>query len=300
MDIELLAPDAPPHHRSRAVRATRAAALLVVVALAALMVWTTPHEAPEGALAAALSHGQVAAVVVDDGQKLGLEQPAGVQLVLGRSGVTSSSSSGTIPRVIWATTAGRTYRTTLVAVSLTVDPAPPVADDGAEATDPTRPSLPLDLPGTMRATAEGARVPAPDTDSLGWPALVPGAASVVALLALLVLVLGPQPRRLTKWGVFWVLGVPGLAGIAWWLVREAPWSPQMSALAEPAPRAVGGFLGISRRSGGTGFLALLGATVVVSLVLLALSAALPVPASVPGSTTWTVVRADGSSSTLHM
>jgi hypothetical protein len=53
--------------------------------------------------------------------------------------------------------------------------------------------------------------------------------------ALLLLLLGPQPRRATKWGVVWLLTLPFNVGLLWWLLREAPWSRR--ALAEPAPLA---------------------------------------------------------------
>jgi hypothetical protein len=54
------------------------------------------------------------------------------------------------------------------------------------------------------------------------------------LLAVLLLAGGPQPRRMTKWGVFWTLAFPLNAGVLWWLFAEAPWSARARALPEPA------------------------------------------------------------------
>ncbi len=57
---------------------------------------------------------------------------------------------------------------------------------------------------------------------------------VVWLVMLFVLVTGPQPRRATKWAVFWLLAIPGGLGMLWVLAREAPWSRRAVALPEPA------------------------------------------------------------------
>jgi hypothetical protein len=74
--------------------------------------------------------------------------------------------------------------------------------------------------------------------------------------AFLLLVLGGQPRRVTKWAMFWLLGIPVGGGIAWWLWRDAPFNPAMAAAAEPAPHQRGTSpSGVVRAGGGKVFLA---------------------------------------------
>lgn len=82
-------------------------------------------------------------------------------------------------------------------------------------------------------------------------------AGLIVLLGLVIaLVRGPQPRRLTKWGTFWVLLIPGL-GAVWWLKGDAPWNRDLQRLPEPLPRWRGDVGGYVQRHGGlTGFAAL--------------------------------------------
>lgn len=125
-------------------------------------------------------------------------------------------------------------------------------------------STPVDVVGTVRTTASAAGQPEPSL-VVEW---VPWWSTLLAVLALMylvgmlamvvLLVTGPQPRFMTKWAVFWTLGMPLNAGLLWWLFHEAPWSPRARAMPEPADYAVRvRFDGRKRRSGGEMFLWLL-------------------------------------------
>jgi hypothetical protein len=93
------------------------------------------------------------------------------------------------------------------------------------------------------------------------------------LTAVVILVLAAQPRRKTKWAWFWAFSLPLGLGVAWWLLREHPWSRRASALPEPLEpsqqrRASGGD---QRATGGWMFCAMLFASIVASLIVPALS-----------------------------
>ena len=92
-----------------------------------------------------------------------------------------------------------------------------------------------------------------------------GTATVVLLGVVLVVMLGPQPRRTTKWALFWLCLLPLNAGLLWALLREAPWSPAARALPVPAPHRFQP--GDRRLAGGKAFVYLLVAGVVGQLVL---------------------------------
>jgi len=100
--------------------------------------------------------------------------------------------------------------------------------------------------------------------------------ALVLLLGLLIgLVNGPQPRRLTKWGTFWFLLIPGGLGVAWLLGNEAPWDRKLLLLPAPPPRWRGRMGGALVRHGGwTGFVGLLIAAFLLGLVSSAARAAL--------------------------
>jgi hypothetical protein len=87
-----------------------------------------------------------------------------------------------------------------------------------------------------------------------WVALGAFAAFLVVVAAIAY---GPQPRRFTKWGAFWMATLPLGVGQVWLLVAEAPWSRAASATAEPLPhrRQVQTPEGDSRRTWFVPFLA---------------------------------------------
>jgi hypothetical protein len=103
----------------------------------------------------------------------------------------------------------------------------------------------------------------PSTDDL--PMRWSGAGTAVLVLLVLVVMLAPQPRRTTKWALFWLLLMPLNAGMIWALLREAPWSPAARALPVPAPHRFQP--ADRRRTGGVTFVWLLVACLVGQLVL---------------------------------
>jgi hypothetical protein len=91
------------------------------------------------------------------------------------------------------------------------------------------------------------------------------AGTAVLVVLVLVVVLGPQPRRMTKWALFWALLLPLNLGMIWALRREAPWSPEARAWPEPAPHRWQP--ADRRRTGGETFVWLLLAAVAGKVVL---------------------------------
>jgi hypothetical protein len=78
-----------------------------------------------------------------------------------------------------------------------------------------------------RAAGFELRTPGPNWVAIG---------SLIAFLSVVgAIVFGPQPRRFTKWGAFWIAMLPLGVGQVWLLVTEAPWSRAASARPEPLP-----------------------------------------------------------------
>jgi len=83
------------------------------------------------------------------------------------------------------------------------------------------------------------------------------------VLGLLVLIMGPAPRRGNRWFWFWICGIPGGFGALAWLALERPWSVRAGRLSADFPQRPGGF---------RGFFLMIGATFVLSILLLLASA----------------------------
>jgi hypothetical protein len=136
--------------------------------------------------------------------------------------------------VVWGTHAGLTYQADLSDLG----DFPP--DAGSVETGEMREGP--DVLRTVRATARAAgRAPPPATypgtwDLHSWANL---AAFVLWGLVLFSLITGPQPRRRTKWGWFWLMSLPVGLGSVLLLTREAPWSARIAALSAPGPRVTG-------------------------------------------------------------
>jgi hypothetical protein len=155
----------------------------------------------------------------------------------------------------------------------------------------------LDEAATIRATARAAGGRATGGGESTMAAILPGLAFLTFLTAVLLLITGPEPRRFTRWGTFWLLCLPAGTGIVWWLLREAPWSRAMSA--EPAPqgwrRQLGPFR--RRRGGWSGFFWLL---LIGALAGPLLRAAVPLVLDHHGTgeVTWQLVDRAGRHATL--
>jgi hypothetical protein len=97
--------------------------------------------------------------------------------------------------------------------------------------------------------------------------LVVWANTLATIAAVVFLIVGPQPRRMTKWGVFWTLMLPLNVGMLWWLFAEAPWAPRARALPEPASQRVRVMYdGRTRFGGGQMFVVLLLASMALAVV----------------------------------
>lgn len=201
--------------------------LLVASALFAL--WGTPRPASQDAFAAALKAGDVVSVSLDGSQPFGLE--------LGASGIRHESGPNL---VLWESTNGQVHRTDLSALSR----GTPGSDGDA-----------VDVGATIAATSRAAgHDRALFQSSLGPAQYATIPLVVLSLAALIWLVAGPQPRRVTKWGMFWLLGLPLGVGLAWWLARDAPFVERLHRAPAPAPRARGPMpYGVGRLGGGATF-----------------------------------------------
>jgi hypothetical protein len=204
--------------------------------------------------------------------------------------------------VIWSDTRGRLYRTFVGGLQSLPDPNAP---DGANLTDPSTDifwsnGYEVDLEKTIAATAHAAGVANPSwglgpARYLGWPLVVLEIGGVIVLLA------SAQPRRRTKWGTFWMLGIPAGVGLTWWVLTDSPWSAATDALPAPAPRQRGPVPGVGdRRGGGTMVMLAFALSLVVGLGFLAVRA-LPGLGDRPGpggEVAWHVVWSNGSTGGL--
>lgn len=267
-------------------------ALSVIGLCGLLALWGTPSTVSEAAFGAALRSGQVRAVSWDSHGRYGQE------LLVGMPVSDSSVNNATGPVVVWASRSGRLYRTDVSTLAGLSDPSL-APSDGAAAGEGSR----VDVAQSITATAAAAGAPVPLVGSLGpygwlgWPLVLLTSAGVLLLLA------GTQPRRTTKWGLFWILGLPAGIGLAWWVLRDAPWDPRMGALPEPPPRVRGMFSsGVNRIGGGVSFLRVLVITVIVGLLgagVVAVTRLGSRPEPAQGSVTWSVIWTSGAHGTLN-
>ncbi len=217
--------------RSSRWRVLRVAVVLGWVAWAAIAWWSAPRES-----SAAQARADLAA------QRLtyhewgtGWENDGGI--VGPFPGGLERGNTG--PTLLWHTTDGRRYFTTVDNAALDEDNRPvdgkPLLVSGPEANaletelQAGAADRPFDLPlGTIQG-------------------LLPVAAAVLFLWVLLA---APAPVIGTKWFWFWlVAGVPLGLGLLWWLARERPWSsraePRVSPLGEDRPLKWWAGIGIS-------------------------------------------------------
>ncbi len=305
MAIDLGQDVTPAAHSRLQGRPLQVLALVVVLVAVLSSIWGTPRQASEAAFGAALSSGDVRAVVRDLGAPIGTEVHFGVGAWF-TSGSHSSTSS-----IVWTSSDGRIYRTHLGALTTLPPPSGPTAVDqepdlapGLDEFGNMIEAPKVDVGRSIEATADASGVAVPDQMSLGWSAHLGDPLGLLLLGAFFVLVMGPQPRRFTKWGQFWLLGLPAGAGLLWWVLRDAPFDPRMRAVPEPAPRLHGAIEGgIERRSGARGFAwALLGSLVLSAVVAGIVQATIwgDRPEPQQGSVTFQVVYDDGQRGTLNL
>ena len=272
------------------LRARQVVALVVIAVCALLALWGTPRDASSAAFATALHQGQVTGWEYATGSKHGVERTFFLDFHGGGSGSTTS--------VVWVDTSGRLYRTDLTTLLTLPDPgSDPVLDPFV---DPMAGEYgggtTVDLGRTIAANSPaGAQL---GVDGLGWAGKLDWPLSVVLFAAFFLLVLGPQPRRRTKWATFWYLAIPLGVGLAWIVARDAPWSEQMNAVPEPAPRQQGEIRpGLVRTGGGRAFGVVWVVSIVIGTAVYALLSFVPGfgarPTPSQSSTTWNVVWANG-------
>jgi hypothetical protein len=294
-------PPAPSRLRGRGLQIL---ALALVLGSLLMSFWATPIDSSEAEFGSALAAGDVRAAVRDDGQAVGIDARFGTGLW------ATSRRSSDVPSILWTTGTGRVYRTRLDTLAqLPAPSATSTSDDahdaipGFDASANPAVAAKVDIAASLVATARAAGVAPPDPTSLGWAKQLGNALGYVQVAAFLLLVVGSQPRRFTKWGQFWLLGLPAGAGLFWWVLRDAPFDPGMRSLPEPAPHAqVQISDDVVRRGGRQGFVALLIGSLVLSAVVAGLVQVVTWgarPAPEPGSVTFQVVYDDGQRATLN-
>jgi hypothetical protein len=223
--------------------------LLVGSALFAL--WGTPRSTSQDDMARAVKAGDVRMIETD---------PARYGLETDLPNLTRMPENATV--VVWEDQSGRLHRTDLSRLAIGIpSPDPGTSVDGT-----------VDLVATINATAQAAGVPGPTYLDMGIARFATVPLALVTIAAFLLLVFGRQPRRVTKWGMFWLLGIPLGVGLGWWLWRDAPFNPAMAGAAEPAPRQRGMTpAGCSRAGGGKtfflGWAAAIGMAVVIAMLI---------------------------------
>jgi hypothetical protein len=273
------------------------AALLLIAVAVVLAIWGTPSTVSEAYLGEAVRGGGVTSWELDvPRSQYGLEVATGLSVT-----TTSGRESST---VIWTDTRGRLHRTDVPVLLGQPDPNPP---EGMELTDPAAGvfwsnGYEVDLGATIAATATAGGSPVPQY-GLGAARFLGLPLAALALVGVLVLIFGPQPRRRTKWGTFWMLGIPAGVGLVWWVLTDSPWSAATDALPEPAPRQRGPVLGIvDRRGGGIMFLIAIALSIVIAfgwMVLRLLPGAADFSEPQAGTVTWHVVWSTGHTGTYQ-
>jgi len=243
------------------------AALLALTVLATIVIlFTTPLNAGEGEFIHALRTGEVGSVAVGSSSDFQV-----------RNGLTITNGAHDDIAVSWVNRFG--FRRSAVLNGLMALRDPPALNDGTSSGPPPA----LDPAASITATARslGATPPA----IVGRGALPFGRIAWlpegVLFLMIAVMLLGPQPRRMTRWGAFWAYTAPLNSGIFYALLRDSPWNQKMNRMPEPragdrvaANPATG--TAIRRLGGWKMFIwAFLLSNLALSLVLLAVTSVLP-------------------------
>jgi hypothetical protein len=242
--------------------------LLVGSALVAL--WGTPRMASQDEMAKAVKAGDVRMVETDPGR---------YSLEIDLPNLNTTAADALV--VVWQDGSGRLHRTDLSQLATGV----PSTDGGA-----------TDVAATINATADAAGVAPPTYVGIGPVRFAAVPLALVVFAGFLLLVFGRQPRRVTKWGMFWLLTIPLGVGAGWWLWRDAPFNAEMAAAREPAPRQRGMTpVGVPRAGGGKTFFLAWAAAIGMAIVL---AIVIGVQSSSNGSSQptvpWTLVPAAGS------
>ncbi len=234
--------------RGQVVSVARLVLVGLWVVWAAAAWWTAPRAASLEQARADASAGRVLAYQWGDSFNVG----DGSSLWFARLHFGSSGQANQV--VIWRTSFGQVHYAQTPA--LTPDPS---------LTAPPRPSDEL------------ARLLPAGGGSNPTPYFPPVLATIIALIALAILIQGPAPKLGTRWFWFFLGGLPFGLGLLMWLRAERPWT-------EPEPPAPDRKTGQPKRySGLTGLGLMILAGIVIS-ILIALLRSLPewlVPSALP-------------------
>jgi hypothetical protein len=224
---------------------------VLLVGSALFLLWGTPRMSSQDDMARAVKAGEVRMIELAPGRY-------GLEVDLPNLNMTPDTATV----VVWEDQSGRLHRTDLSRLAIGIpSPDPETSVDGT-----------VDLVATINATAKAAGVTSPTYLDMGLARFATVPLALVTIAAFLLLVFGRQPRRVTKWGMFWLLGIPLGVGLGWWLWRDAPFDPAMADAAEPAPRQRGMTpAGLSRAGGGKTFFlawaAAIGLAVLLAMVI---------------------------------
>jgi hypothetical protein len=138
----------------------------------------------------------------------------------------NSDSGSSASSVLWSTGPFHRYSFTL---------------DSVLGADRTRSAPDVEARRFVAANIGGQRVPTLEPLGNSWSERIAAPVTAAAYLALLVVLgRGPQPRRATKWSLFFIYGIPAGLGAFWALLREAPWSREAMSRPEPPPGPIPG------------------------------------------------------------
>jgi len=267
--------------------------MLVLISLATIpLLLATPFSAEEGEFLHALRSGEVTSVAVGRSADFAKVSPLKVTQLNGEDDVVVGwvNRFGFRREAVLADLGSRSPVTVTDTAPGTSAPGTSAPDTSAPDTSAPDTSAPgtsapaLDPSASIVKTARSLGVAAPTIvepgdlpfDHLKWLSLL------VTILMVGLLLNGPQPRRMTKWGTFWAYTYPLNVGIFYAVLRDAPWNARMTLLPEPGPGVTGVVADpvtgeVTRRRGGWMMFivfALL-TNLVISLALLALSWTFP-------------------------
>ena len=284
--MSIYADETPTHAATPTrVRLRQVAALAVIAFAVLLALYGTPTAASPAEFGDALRHGNVNSMEINSSTRLGLDAVPQIR-IYGSTAQSSTVVTWVGPRG-WMHTTDLSALAALPAPTQQVDPNDPNAAVEPWASPATGS---VDLPATLAATAGD-----PNTtmvfDGLGASAWRGAPLIALQVIAVLIMVSSRQPRRMTKWGWFWILQLPLGLGLAWWVLREIPWDARTELLDEPGPRERGVLTdGRLRWGGGRAWLVGFGLSTVLGLLLLPLLHLPLVPLPTPADqVTYTVV-----------
>lgn len=281
------------------LRVARATLLALTTLATLLSMLTYPFDAQEGEFFHALRNGEISSVAV--GHPADFTADFGVShgdfgVSHGDLGSSNGFSDTDNIAVSWVNRFGFRRWAALTDLRALAD-LRQTGEDGSPAADTG-----LDPAASITATARGLGLATLTVVEPGdlFPAWMRWLPRVAWLVMIAILVAGPRPRRMSKPGAFWAYSAPLNVGIFYALLRDTTWNQRMSRLPEPQARdrvvlERGVNTPIHRHGGWAMFFWSILIGLVISLVLLAVSAALPTRLD---PVVWTAVDLAGNRPTI--